>query len=57
LTKRLPKSLLNCLASSLDEDPLNRTSFQEMFEILAGDNSDYGNNDELNGATMWIQDW
>ncbi len=56
LSKNLPKSLLKCLSSSLDEDPLKRTSFQEMHDVLTSDTSNFDNNDDLNEAPMWIVD-
>jgi hypothetical protein len=37
----LPKSLLICIESSLDEDPKNRTSFQDMFNALEADKSSF----------------
>ena len=56
LEKNLPKSLLYCLASSLNEDPKKRTSFKEMYDALASDATNFENNDDLNEAPMWIDD-
>jgi hypothetical protein len=56
LQKNLPKSILECLASSLNEDPMQRTSFQEMFEALASDTSNFESNDCLNEAQTWLDD-
>jgi hypothetical protein len=56
LKKNLPKSLIKCLASCLDEDPLRRTSFPDIFEALKSDTSNFDDNDALNGAPMWIND-
>jgi hypothetical protein len=56
LKKNLPKSLLKCLASSLDEDPYKRTSFQDMFEALASDTSNFESNEDLNELSMWDEE-
>jgi hypothetical protein len=56
LQKNLPKSLLECLESSLNEDPIQRTSFQEMYEALANDTSNFERNDCLNEAPTWFND-
>jgi hypothetical protein len=42
----LPKSLLICIESSLDEDPKNRTSFMEMYVALEKDKSSFAGVDE-----------
>jgi hypothetical protein len=57
LKKNLPKSLLKCLASSLDEDPQKRTSFQAMYEALASDTSNFETNDYLNELSMWDEEF
>jgi hypothetical protein len=54
LKKNLPKSLLKCLTSSLDEDPQKRTSFQAMYDALESDTSAYVINDDLIEDAMWI---
>jgi hypothetical protein len=56
LKKNLPNSLIKCLASCLDEDPLLRTSFSDIFETLKSDTSNFDDNVALNGAPMWIND-
>jgi hypothetical protein len=53
LKKDIPKSLIKCLASCLDENPSRRTSFSDIFETLKSDTSNFDKNDALNGAPMW----
>jgi hypothetical protein len=54
LKKDLPDSLIKCMASSLDENPVNRTSFQDMYEALTSDVSEFVINDDLIEDSMWI---
>jgi hypothetical protein len=53
LKQNLPKSVITCLKSSLDEDPKLRTSFQEMWDVLASDTSMFGS-DGLRNVSSWI---
>jgi hypothetical protein len=58
LQKKLSISLLYCVKSSLANDPqLRITSFQEMFDALASDSTDFTRNDALLGVSMWIKDY
>jgi hypothetical protein len=41
LQKNIPTSLKVCLESSLEEDPISRTSFRAMYEALTSDYSTF----------------
>jgi hypothetical protein len=56
LQKRLPESLLYCLKSSLEEDPRKRTSFQEMYKVLASDTDTFDDVEDQSGALELLED-
>jgi hypothetical protein len=56
LKRDIPASLIYCLKSSLEWDPLQRTSFQEMFNALSKDDSDSADFEDLNGALEIYED-
>jgi Ca2+-binding EF-hand superfamily protein len=56
LAKNLPKSLIDCLTSSLDEDPSQRTSFQALYEALASDTENFEDNEDLKELSMWEEE-
>jgi hypothetical protein len=41
----------------LANDPQLRTSFQEMYDALASDTTDFTRNNALLGGSMWIKDY
>jgi hypothetical protein len=54
ITEPITRSLKACLKTSLDNDPKNRTSFQEMFDVLtAADKFNFGSNEIRDVRMGW----
>jgi hypothetical protein len=56
LHKNIPKSILECLKSSLEEDPRRRTSFQKMFDALASDRVMFEDEEDQSGGQEMLED-
>jgi hypothetical protein len=44
------------LESSQGEDPLQRTSFHEMYDVLSNDATEFEDNEDLKELSMWVEE-